>query len=101
MFSQPPATTALAKPSQTSCAAEATACAPEPQTRLTVSAGLSTGMPAFIAACRAGFILLPAWMTLPITTLSTASGARFARLSVSRMATAPSSVAGVVFSVPP
>ena len=34
------------------------ACAPEPQTRLTVIAGTSTGMPPPIAACRAGFILI-------------------------------------------
>ena len=31
-------------------------------------AGADTGMPAPIAAWRAGFIRLPAWMTLPMTT---------------------------------
>jgi hypothetical protein len=39
MFSMPPAIAASTCPSQISCAAEAIACAPEPQTRLTVSAG--------------------------------------------------------------
>ena len=39
MFSMPPAIAASMSPSQISCAAEAIACAPEPQTRLTVSAG--------------------------------------------------------------
>ena len=36
----------------TSCAAEAIAWAPEPQTRFTVNAGTSTGSPPEIAACR-------------------------------------------------
>ena len=39
MFSMPPATALSMKPSITSCAALAIACAPEPQTRLTVIAG--------------------------------------------------------------
>src|SRR4029079_18260972 len=61
MFSMPPATALSMKPSMISCAALAIACAPEPQTRFTVIAGTSTGTPPLIAACRAGFILLPAW----------------------------------------
>ena len=61
-------------PSQISCAAVTIACAPEPQTRLTVIAGTETGRPPSIAAWRAGFIRLPAWMTLPMTTLPIALG---------------------------
>ena len=40
--------------------ADTIAWAPEPQTRLTVSAGVVTGKPAWTAACRAEFILVPA-----------------------------------------
>jgi hypothetical protein len=43
-----------------SCAADTIAWAPEPQTRLTVNAGVVTGKPACTAAWRAGFILAPA-----------------------------------------
>src|SRR5258708_22986615 len=68
MFSMPPAMATSTWPSQISCAAVAIACAPEPQTRLTVIAGTATGTPPLSAACRAGFMRLPAWMTLPITT---------------------------------
>ena len=68
MFSIPPATAVSSRPSQISLAAVAIAWAPEPQTRLTVIAGTSTGMPPPTAAWRAGFILLPAWMTFPMTT---------------------------------
>ena len=57
MFSMPPATATLILPSAISWAAETMACAPEPQTRLTVSAGTVTGSPACTAACRAGFHL--------------------------------------------
>ena len=60
MFSIPPATATWSWPSQIACAAVAIACAPEPQTRLTVMAGTETGKPPWIAACRAGFIRLPA-----------------------------------------
>ena len=101
MFSMPPATALSIKPSITSCAALAIACAPEPQTRLTVSAGTSTGTPPLMAACRAGFILLPAWITLPMTTVSISPGDSFARSSVARTATAPRSTAAISFSVPP
>ena len=101
MFSMPPATALSMKPSMISCAALAIACAPEPQTRLTVIAGTSTGTPPWMAACRAGFILLPAWTTLPMTTVFTSPGGNFARSSAARTTTAPRSVAGVSLSVPP
>ena len=83
-----------------SCAAVTIACAPEPQTRLTVIAGTSTGTPPSIAACRAGFILLPAWMTLPITTVPTSLPATLARSRQALIAVAPKSTAGVSLSVP-
>ena len=50
MFSIPPATATLMLPSAISCAAETIACAPEPHTRLTASAGVVTGSPACTAA---------------------------------------------------
>ena len=101
MFSIPPAMALLMKPSITSCAAATIACAPEPQTRFTVIARTLTGTPPPIAACRAGFIFVPAWITLPITTVSASPGASFARSIVARTTTAPRSAAGVSFSVPP
>jgi hypothetical protein len=55
------------------------ACAQEPQTRFTVIAGTDTGRPPWTAACRAGFILAPAWMTLPMATVPTSSGLSPAR----------------------
>jgi hypothetical protein len=54
MFSMPPAIVQLAMPLQISMAALATAWAPEPQTRLTVRAGTSTGSPPPMPAWRAG-----------------------------------------------
>ena len=100
MFSIPPAMAASTWPTQISCAADAIACAPEPQTRLTVIAGTATGTPPLIAACRAGFMRFPAWMTLPITTLPMRAGSRPERRSVSRTTVAPNSVAGAAFNVP-
>src|SRR5262249_53488630 len=77
------------------------ACAPEPQTRLTVRAGVVTGSPAWTAACRAGFILVPAWTTLPMTTVSTSSGRIFARVTAAAIATEPRAGAGTSLSEPP
>src|SRR5215831_8607188 len=101
MFSMPPATATSMLPSAISCAAETMACAPEPQTRLTVSAGTVTGSPAWMAACRAGFILVPACTTLPMTTVSTSSARSFARATAAPIATAPRLGAGISLSVPP
>src|SRR5690348_14146471 len=100
MFSMPPATAASWRPSRTSCAAVTIACAPEPQTRLTVMAGTETGSPPRTAAWRAGFMRLPAWTTLPMTTPPIRPGSRPERASVSRTAAAPSSVAGTPLRVP-
>ena len=77
-----------------------TACAPEPQTRLTVIAGTRHRKAAADRRLAAGFIRLPAWMTLPITTEPTAAGSSPERRSVSRTTAAPSSVAGVSLSDP-
>src|SRR5262249_23875739 len=101
MFSMPPATATLILPREISWAAETMACAPEPQTRLTVSAGVVTGSPAWTAACRAGFILVPAWTTLPMTTVSTSSGRMFARVTAAVIATEPRVGAGTSLSEPP
>lgn len=62
--------------------------------------GLIKGEVTGLAACRAGFMRLPAWMTLPITTLPMNAGSSPQRRRVSRTAMAPSPVAGVPFSVP-
>src|SRR5262249_20458932 len=101
MSPRPPATATLMLPSEISCAAETMACAPEPQTRLTVSAGTVTGSPAWTAACRAGFILLPACTTLPMTTVSTSSGRSLARATAAPIATEPRAGAEISLSEPP
>ena len=100
MFSMPPPMALSSMPSMISCAAEAMPCAPEPQTRLTVIAGTSTGIPLWTADCRAGFILLPAWITLPITTVPTFAGSSFERVSTALMAVVPKSGADTVFRLP-
>ena len=100
MFSMPPPMAQSMKPAMISAAALAIPWAPEPHTRFTVIAGTDTGRPAWIAAWRAGFILLPAWMTLPMTTESMRSGVSPARFTTSRRTAAPSSAAGTPFSAP-
>src|ERR1700733_11844782 len=99
MFSIPPATAQEVYPERISSAALAIACAPEPHTRFTVSAGTRTGSPPPIAAWRAGFIFTPAWITLPMTTVSTS--VRPEAFNVPRIAAAPSSGAATSLSEPP
>ena len=53
MFSAPPATVTSASPSMIAWAAVMIACIPLPQSRLRVSAGVSTGRPPFTPATRA------------------------------------------------
>jgi hypothetical protein len=53
MLSTPPATNASPSPALIACAALATACSPEPHSRLTVCPGTSTGSPASSTAMRA------------------------------------------------
>ena len=100
MFSCPPATTIAASPARIAWPAMATARSPEPQTWLIVSAVLSSGMPAAIAAWRAGFMPASAVSTWPITASSTSAPAIPARASAAAMATLPSSTAGRVAKAP-
>jgi hypothetical protein len=101
MFSIPPAMAVSTEPTRISCAAERIACAPEPQTRFTVMAGTWTGRPPWIAACRAGFILLPACTVFPKTAMPISSGRRPDRRRAALITDAPSSTAGISFNVPP
>ena len=55
MFSIPPATTTSTSPARIICVAIATDLRPDPQSMLIVVAGTSFGIPAPIAAWRAGF----------------------------------------------
>ena len=52
MLSAPPARAKSASPSISDCAAEAMACAPDPQSRFTFIAGVVSGIPAFSIATR-------------------------------------------------
>ena len=98
----PPATYRSPSPARMPAAASMIAFRPEPQTRLTVVAGVVSASPARSDACRAGAWPLPACRTWPMTTSSKgASGARPARSTAARMATAPSSTAGTPASAPP
>ena len=101
MLSCPPATTMAESPAPIAWPAMATARSPEPQTWLTVSAVLSCGMPAAIAAWRAGFIPASAVSTWPITASSTSAPSTPARSIAAAIATLPSSAAGSVASAPP
>src|SRR6266853_1040661 len=101
MFSMPPANATSTLPSKISCAAETMAWAPEPQTRFTVIAGTDTGSPAWTAAWRAGFILAPAWITFPMTTVPMSRGSRPARLTLAPIATAPRSGEDTSLRLPP
>lgn len=58
MFSMQPSMAASLSTATISSAAGRIACRPEPQTRLTISAGTETCSPQPISACRAGFIRL-------------------------------------------
>src|SRR5659263_655190 len=100
MFSVPPTRYSSPSPALMAAAAMASADALDAQTRLTVMAGTSSGMPAFSSAWRAVFWPRPAWMTLPNMTSSSCSPLTPARLSASVIAIAPSSTAGVLAKPP-
>ncbi len=71
MLSTPPATTRSASPATIARAAEASASRPEPQSRLTVLPGTSSGRPPSSAAIRATLRLSsPAWLAQPRITSS-------------------------------
>src|SRR5919106_5043144 len=78
-----------------------TAVRPDPQTRLTVSAGTSMGTPALIAAWRATFMPCPACNTQPSTTSPTSLCGTAARAIASSTTIAPRSAAEISLSVPP
>jgi hypothetical protein len=100
--SAPPATATSASPVAIDCAADTIACTPVPQSRFTVKAGTSFGIPAFIATTRAMYMSSGAeWITLPNTTWSTSSGAILDRSSAVFVASAPRSVGGWSFRLPP
>src|SRR5262249_45353019 len=63
-------------------------------------AGASTGTPARIEACRAGFCPAPAAKICPMMTSDTSPGSTPARSSAARMATFPNSWAGRLASEP-
>ena len=89
----PPATTTSASPERIIWSARWMAYSPERQTLLTVRAGTPMGMPAFTAACRAGFCPWPACSTCPITTWSTVSAGTPERPRAAAIAMPPSSIA--------
>src|SRR5262245_4399797 len=101
MDSMPPVTTTSWLPARTMRSAISTARMDEAQTLLIVSAGTSLGIPAAIAAWRAGACPAPAWRTWPMIAYSTSPGSIPARSSPARIAIAPSSVAGCLPSPPP
>src|SRR5687768_12366954 len=88
-------------PALTASTAWTTACRPEPQTRLTVSPGTSSGRPALSAAWRATFMPAPDCSTHPMITSPMSDGATFARPIASRITTAPSSAADRSLRAPP
>src|SRR5882672_2935032 len=100
MDSMPPATITSMSPARMACDASMTAFSPEPHTLFTVVAPTVLGMPALMAAWRAGACPTPACRTFPIRTSSTSSGLIPARLTASRITTAPSSCAGIEESPP-
>ena len=64
---------------------------PVPQSRLTVYAGVSFGMPAFMPTTRAMYMSSGrVWMTLPKTTCPTSAPSTLARASASLTTSAPS-----------
>src|SRR5215831_11030571 len=77
-----------------------TAIKPLPQTLLIVTAPTVGGIPAAIAACRAGAWPIPADSTLPRITWLMRSGAIVVSASAARIAVAANCGAGVVESEP-
>src|SRR5437016_2961096 len=97
----PPVTTSSWSPARIIWSAISTARIDDAQTLLIVSAPTSIGIPAPIAAWRAGAWPAPAWRTWPMITYSTPDGSSPARSSAARMTIEPSSVAALSASEPP
>ena len=93
MLSMPPTARTLYSPALIASAASMADFSPEPHTALTVKEPISTGRPAPMAACLAGFCPRPAPMTLPIMHSSMSVGWRPALLTASFTTIAPRSVA--------
>jgi hypothetical protein len=100
MLSMPPATTMRAEPALIASCPSITAFMPEPQTLLIVVAPVDTGMPAAMAAWRAGAWPRPAGSTQPMMTSETWSAGTPLCSSAARMAVAPSVVAGTPVNWP-
>src|SRR3954447_20706096 len=90
----------LASPLAICCMPMATVRSPEPQSWLSAQAVFSAGMPAAMAACRAGFWPVLAVSTWPKITSSTSPGSTLARSIAAVIATLPSSCAGVLPNAP-
>ena len=102
MLSAPPATVIEASPSFIICAQEMIDCTPEPHSRLSVSAGVVTGISALSMATRAmNWSFGPVCMTWPMTTCSTSAGLMPARPIASVMTRAPRSAGRNGLSEPP
>ena len=86
-------TTTSCSPARIIASAISTARIDEAQTLLIVSAGVSFGSPAPIAAWRAGAWPAPACKTWPMITYSTSPSSIPARSSAARITSEPSSVA--------
>src|SRR5690242_17188829 len=97
----PPVTISSWSPARIIASAISTALIDEAHTLLTVSAPTSFGMPARIAACRAGAWPTPAWSTSPMITYSTSVASRPARPRAASIAIAPNSGAMFLASPPP
>src|SRR5215211_2528513 len=100
--SAPPARATSTSPSITSRAADTIACRPDPQSRLRVKAGVSTGRPPFTEATRDRYMSrVSVWITLPNTTCPTSAGSTPERRTASRTTAAPRSAGGMSLRLPP
>src|SRR5260221_865527 len=101
MLSRPPATIKSASPAMMRCAANAMACRPDEQKRLTVTPGTLTGRPARIADRRAIFCpVARSGMAQPITTSSTSPGSTPARSTACLTTWPPSTAPWVMLKAP-
>ena len=89
----PPVTITSASPARTIASAISTARIDEAQTLLIVSAGVSFGRPAPIAAWRAGAWPAPPWSTWPMITYCGSSASSPIRSIAALITIEPSSVA--------
>src|SRR6266508_1568451 len=92
----PPARRISAEPARIMSEANMTACSPEPQTLLIVTAPTRSGSPPKSAACLAGFWPRPAAITLPIRTSSMSAGTSPVRFTASATTVLPSLTASTL-----